>query len=360
MRMARLRRRIAVFGILSVSAMLLAPASSAMATAGAPDRPARPTLDSVSSNSVTISWTDAGDSSVTGYNVLRRDRSVDALGVFHLIASGVSGTSYTDETVEPAGSYGYRVKARNANGLSRRSRNLRVDVPEATVPEAAVPEATVPDVAAQSEPVSALSVTNSTTVYINENTSLSHQIEALDTGATGTVTYDFEPLNYEEGDDPDYNTDWDYLDASSGGLIVSYDRLDYEERPPPRSFAVDIRITATSQGREVSVDQTFEIVVVDITEGAAQNFQVTGQTSTTISLDWDPPDGIDPNHYRVFVFESGDGPVDDRFETEIATTASRRTVDRLQPDTTYEIYLFPVTDQGVKLDILSLTHSTDS
>ncbi|WP_420446183.1 fibronectin type III domain-containing protein [Candidatus Poriferisodalis sp.] len=354
MRMVRLRRRIAVFGFLSVSAVLLVPASSAMAAPGAPDRPARPVLDSVSSNSVTISWADAGDSSVTGYAVLRRDRSEDALGVFHLIASGVSGTTYTDETVEPAGSYGYRVKARNANGLSRRSRNLRVDVPEAAVLETAVP-----DVAAQGEPLSALSVTNSTTVYINENTSLSHQIEALDTGATGTVTYDFEPLDYE-GDGAGYNTDWDYLDASSGGLIVSYDRLDYEERPPPRSFALGIRITATSQGREVSIDQTIEIVVVDITEGAAQNFQVTGQSSTTIALDWDPPDGIDPNHYRVFVFESGDGPVDDRFEAEIATTASRRTVDRLQPDTTYEIYLFPVTDQGVKLDILSLTHSTDS
>ncbi|WP_420446190.1 fibronectin type III domain-containing protein [Candidatus Poriferisodalis sp.] len=136
-------------------------------------------------------------------------------------------------SAEPAGFYGYRVKARNANGLSRRSRNLRVDVPEAAALETAVPDV------------------------------------------------------------------------------------------------------------------------------AAQNFQVTGQSSTTIALDWDPPDGIDPNHYRVFVFESGDGPVDDRFETEIATTASRRTVDRLQPDTTYEIYLFPVTDQGVKLDILSLTHSTE-
>ena len=350
MRKELLRRRIAVLGILSVSAMLLVPASSAMAAAGAPDRPARPTLDSVSSNSVTISWTDAGDSSVTGYKVLRRDRNADALGVFHAIASGVSGTSYTDATVEPSGAYNYRIKARNANGLSRRSPPLRVETPAAPV------------VAAAS--AGELSVTNSTTVSVNENTSLSHQIAVTDTGATGSVTYDFEPLDYSEDDYwdgiGDYNSDWDYLDASSSGLITSYDRLDYEERPPPRAFTLDIRITATSQGREVSIDQTFEIVVVDVLEGAAQNFQVTGQSDTNIALDWDPPEDIDPNHYRVLVFESGDGPVEDRLEVEIATIASRSNVDRLQPNTTYEIYLVPVTDQNIKLDILSLTHSTDS
>ena len=342
----RLRRRIAVLGILCVSAMLLAPASSAMAAVGAPDRPARPTLDSVSSNSVTISWTDAGDSSVTGYKVLRRDRNADALGVFHAIASGVSGTSYTDETVEPSGAYNYRIKARNANGLSRRSAPLRVETPAAPV------------VAAAS--AGELSVTSSTTISANENTSLSHQIEVIDTGATGDVTYDFEPLYYSEEDNGDYDLDWDYLDASSSGLITSYDRLDYEERPPPRAFTLDIRITATSQGREVSIDQTFEIVVVDVAEGAAQNFEVTGQSDTNIALDWDPPEGIDPNHYRVLVFESGDGPVEDRLEVEIATIASRSNVDRLQPDTTYEIYLVPVTDRNIRLDVLSLTHSTDS
>ena len=346
MRKERLRRRIAVLGILSVSAMLLVPASSAMAAAGAPDRPARPTLDSVSSSSVTISWTDAGDSSVTGYKVLRRDRNVDALGVFHAIASNVAGTSYADQTVEPSGSYNYRIKARNANGLSRRSPPLRVEIPAAPVVAAASADE--------------LSVTNSTTVSANENTSLSHQIEVIDTGATGDVTYDFEPLYYSEDDNGDYDLDWDYLDASSSGLITSYDRLDYEERPPPRAFTLDIRITATSQGREVSIDQTFEIVVVDVAEGAAQNFQVTGQSDTNIALDWDPPEDIDPNHYRVLVFESGDGPVEDRLEVEIATIASRSNVDRLQPDTTYEIYLVPVTDQNIRLDILSLTHSTDS
>ena len=350
MRKERLRRRIAVLGILSVSAMLLVPASSAMAAVGAPDRPARPTLDSVSSNSVTISWTDAGDSSVTGYKVLRRDRNVDALGVFHAIASGVSGTSYTDATVEPSGAYNYRIKARNANGLSRRSQPLRVETPAAPV------------VAAAS--AGELSVTNSTTVSVNENTSLSHQIAVTDTGATGNVTYEFEPLDYSADDywdgNGDYNFDWDYLDASSSGLITSYDRLDYEDRPPPRPFTVDIRITATSDGREVSIDQTFEIVVVDVAEGAAQNFEVTGQTSTTIALDWDAPADVDPLWYHIWVFKSGDEPVDDRFEAEIATTASRRTVDRLQPNTTYDIYLVPYTNSGTTLDMVSLTHSTDS
>ena len=352
----RLRRRFAVLGILVVSAMLLAPASWAMAATGAPDRPARPTLDSVSSDSVTISWADAGDSSVTGYNVLRRDRSVDALGVFHLIASDVSGTSYTDETVEPSSSYNYRVKARNSSGLSRRSRHLRVETPDAPAPT--VEEPPTPTVQEQVAGVVGLSVTNSTTIYVDDNTYLSHQIEVEDTGATGNVNYQFEPLNY---DWDDYNDDWDYVDTNSSGLITSYDDLDYERRPPPLPYTIEIRITATSQGREVSIDQTFEIVVVNIEEnGVPENFLVTGQTSTTIALDWDVPEGYDPNYYHIWVFKSGDEPADDRFEAEIATTASRRTVDRLQPDTTYEFYLVPVTDQNETLEMVSLTHSTAS
>ena len=221
-----------------------------------------------------------------------------------------------------------------------------------------VEEPPTPTVQEQVASVVGLSVTNSTTIYVDDNTYLSHQIEVEDTGATGNVNYEFEPLNY---DWDDYNDDWDYVDTNSSGLITSYDDLDYERRPPPLPYTIEIRITATSQGREVSIDQTFEIVVVNIEEnGVPENFLVTGQTSTTIALDWDAPEGYDPNYYHIWVFESGDEPADDRFEAEIATIASRYTVDRLQPDTTYEFYLVPVTDQNDTLEMVSLTHTTAS
>ena len=119
-----------------------APAAAQSGPGAVPDRPAQPTVDSVSSDSVTISWAGGGDSSITGYQVLRRDRSVDAMGVFHVVAGDVSQTSYVDVTVEPSGLYNYRVKARNANGLSRRSRPVRVEVPAVPEPEPSVIETT--------------------------------------------------------------------------------------------------------------------------------------------------------------------------------------------------------------------------
>ena len=44
--------------------------------AAKPATPARPTVDSVSHNAVTITWTDPGDASITGYQVLRRNPAI--------------------------------------------------------------------------------------------------------------------------------------------------------------------------------------------------------------------------------------------------------------------------------------------
>ena len=95
------------------------------AVAGAPPAaPSRPTIESVAHNSVTIAWDDPGDASITGYQVLRRNPAIHGPGVFDVIEddTGSSDTRYTDATVAPETTYRYRVKARNAQGLSEWSR----------------------------------------------------------------------------------------------------------------------------------------------------------------------------------------------------------------------------------------------
>ena len=89
----------------------------------APATPSRPTIESVAHNSVTIAWDDPGDTSITGYQVLRRNPAIHDSGVFDVIEddTGSSDTRYTDATVAPETTYRYRVKARNAHGLSERS-----------------------------------------------------------------------------------------------------------------------------------------------------------------------------------------------------------------------------------------------
>ena len=80
---------------------------------------------------MSLSWDDPGDSSITGYQVLRRNPAADARGVFHTVVddTGSSGTSYLDTTVAAENRYFYRVRARNAAGLSPMSAFFRADVP---------------------------------------------------------------------------------------------------------------------------------------------------------------------------------------------------------------------------------------
>ena len=85
--------------------------------------PAAPTgfAATVTHNSVSLTWADPNDSSITSYQILRRDiTGSGSLGVH--IDSVPAGTSYVDTTnVEPENTYSYRIKARNAQGLSGQS-----------------------------------------------------------------------------------------------------------------------------------------------------------------------------------------------------------------------------------------------
>ena len=102
----------------------LTSAATAAVTAGPivqpPAKPAKPAVSSVAHDSVTIGWDDPGDSSITGYQILRREPAVHDAGVFPVIVSdtATAATSYTDTAVAASTQYVYRVKAINAAGLS--------------------------------------------------------------------------------------------------------------------------------------------------------------------------------------------------------------------------------------------------
>ena len=126
----------AVLLLLTLLTITAWPTSEATAQGSVPDKPARPSAGTVSHDSVTITWTDPGDSSITGYQIFRRNWSTDAAGVFNVIQddTGNAATSYTDDSVDHSTRYSYRLKARNANGLSARSGYVRVDTPAEPTP----------------------------------------------------------------------------------------------------------------------------------------------------------------------------------------------------------------------------------
>ena len=115
-------------------AMLFSPVQAQEGSA--PDQPTG--LEATATHdSVTLTWDDPGDDSITGYVILRRIPGVDPQGHFNELVSntGTDATTYTDDTVSAETRYTYRIKAINEHGVSERSRWSHIDVPAA--PEAA-------------------------------------------------------------------------------------------------------------------------------------------------------------------------------------------------------------------------------
>ncbi len=118
---------------------LTSTATDAVAGAQPTEPPDKPTgLEATASHdSVTLTWDDPGDDSITGYVILRRVRVNNTGGEFsELVAdTGTAATTYTDDTVAAGTTYTYRIKAINGAGTSERSRWFHIDTPAAPVPD---------------------------------------------------------------------------------------------------------------------------------------------------------------------------------------------------------------------------------
>ena len=101
---------------------------AAQAQSDPPDAPTGLEVTSFSHSSVSLSWDDPSDTSITGYQILRRDIVNQPAGTFTTVNddTGSQTTSYTDSTVAQGTRYAYRIRARNANGLSPRSGYVNV------------------------------------------------------------------------------------------------------------------------------------------------------------------------------------------------------------------------------------------
>ncbi len=118
---------------------LTSAATTAVTGAQPTEPPTKPRgLDATATHdSVTLTWDDPGDDTITGYVILRRIPGDDPEGHFDVLVAdtGTAATSYTDGTVEAETRYTYRIKAINGAGTSERSRWSHIDVPAAPVPD---------------------------------------------------------------------------------------------------------------------------------------------------------------------------------------------------------------------------------
>ena len=128
---------IALTSIAVAAALFILYVHPAYAQEGsAPDKP-RGLEATATHDSVTLTWDDPGDDTITGYVILRRVRVNNTGGDFSVLVSdtGTAALTYTDNTVAASLTYTYRIKAINGAGTSERSRWFHVDTPAAPEPE---------------------------------------------------------------------------------------------------------------------------------------------------------------------------------------------------------------------------------
>ena len=94
-----------------------------------PEAPQGLTATAFEDGTISLDWDDPGDQTITGYQILRRDPAVDASGFFPILVddTGSAATSFEDTSTTSGIAYFYRIKARNADGLSKMSNSVRVD-----------------------------------------------------------------------------------------------------------------------------------------------------------------------------------------------------------------------------------------
>ena len=104
---------------------LTSVATNEVANAGVTEPPAAPENLAAVENadgSVTLTWDDPGDDSVTGYRILRRNVDAGEPSVSSYVPdTGSAATSYTDRDVAAGTKYIYRVRAINEAGVGPRS-----------------------------------------------------------------------------------------------------------------------------------------------------------------------------------------------------------------------------------------------
>ena len=163
------RRLLAVAAAAAILAQVVGGGTAGAQTSQPPERPTGLEATSASYSSVALHWGDPGDATIESYQVLRRFRDGseygDGLGapVFVVIVddTGSAANTYTDTSVTPGTRYVYRIKARNAQGLSETSSFANAETRTPTITVNDIPVVGVPLVATLSDPDGEITVTES-------------------------------------------------------------------------------------------------------------------------------------------------------------------------------------------------------
>ena len=230
-----------------------------------PDTPTGLEVSSQTHDSVTLSWDDPADSSITGYQVLRRSRDGDtyedgqgaaAFVVVH-DDTGSATTTFTDTSVTAKTRYVYRVKARNAHGLSPRSSYANAETSEA------------PAVAAAAKP------TGLTLSTVSDTSASFTWTDPADTSITGYK------ILRREGTSGDFST----LTEDTGSAATSY-----TDDTVAAETAYEYRVVALNAGGSSPESDSLSVTTPEETSFVIiQDLDPPPQEEQVIIPDQDPP-----------------------------------------------------------------------
>ena len=332
--------------------------------------PAQRTATVVTRNSVTLIWDDPGDESITHYRISRRDLAIHVPPEFVIIDdnTGSATTSYTDDTVEPGGSYLYRITALNRQGASEWSRYARADIPAASTRNAPPPrDGSVPD---RPTGLSTIATFNSVTlIWDNPGDStttgyviLRRNIVEQDPGVfttveanTGTVTTSYTDTDVEA------ETRYAYwikainehgTSPRSGYVNVETPAVTDSDRASVSEGDTDLPNDNTTPGRVMVASAATAAVVAAVAQPTEPPDQPTGLSATAthgqVTLTWDDPQDDSITGYvilrRVRVNDTGgDFGV---LVADTGTAALTYTDDTVAASTTYTYRIKAINGHG--------------
>ena len=303
---------------------LTSAATEAVAGAGPAEPPDKPTglsAAEVSHDRVAITWDDPGDSSITGYVILRRRHDSHAQGQFTTLAAdtGTAETAYTDAGVKPEKRYTYRIKAINAIGKSERSRWLHLDTPAAPAAEPDSPATGTPSI--------------NGTARVGE-----------------TLTADTSGIVDADGlDDVSFTYQWLADDADISGATGST----YTLADADRGKAVRVRVSFTDdEGNEETLTSaaTGAVAAAEPSEPPAKPRGLSATaTHDTVALTWDDPQDGSITGYVILrrVRENDQGGEFSVLVADTGSAATAYTDGTVVAETTYTYRIKAINQHGV-------------
>ena len=258
-----------------------------------PDKPTGLSA-AVSHDTVTLTWDNPQDDSITGYVILRRDREIHPEGTFVTITgdTGSTDTTYIDETVEPDKEYVYRIKAINEYGkVSERSDWVRGFTPAAPQPDSpATGQPTISGTARVGEMLTAETSGITDTDGLT-NVTYSYQWLGDDTDIAGATSSTYTLVDDDEGRTIKVRvivTD----DAENETTLTSEATDAVEAAPQPDSPATgQPTISGTARVGEMLTAETSGITDTDGLTNVTYSYQwlgddtdIAGATSSTYTL----------------------------------------------------------------------------